>query len=50
MLSLAIVGLTDLLKHEEYIYLSKDEEIKMALKHLNTLSKEEELYQESLTA
>ena len=35
---------------EEYSYLSKDEEIKMALKHLNTLSKEEELYQESLTA
>ena len=27
-----------------------DEEIKMALKHLNTLSKEEELYQEALTA
>ena len=35
---------------EEYSYLSKDEEIKMALKHLNTLSKEEELHQEALTA
>ena len=34
---------------EEYRYLSKDKEIKMALQHLKKLSKDEELYQKSLT-
>ncbi|MCZ0932059.1 MAG: Rpn family recombination-promoting nuclease/putative transposase, partial [Oligoflexia bacterium] len=34
---------------EDYKYLSRDEEMKMALKHFNKLSKDEELYQEELT-
>ena len=34
---------------EEYRYLSKDEEIRMALQHLKRLSKDEELYQKALT-
>ena len=32
------------------MYLSKDKEMDMALKHLNKLSRDEELYQETLTA
>ena len=38
------------LTKEDYMYLSKDEEMDMALKHLNKLSRDEELYQETLTA
>ena len=34
---------------EEYKHLSQDEEIGMALRHLNKLSRDEELYQEALT-
>ncbi|MCY4320958.1 MAG: Rpn family recombination-promoting nuclease/putative transposase [Bdellovibrionaceae bacterium] len=34
---------------KEYKCLSKDEDIKMALKHLNKLSRDEELYQEAFT-
>ena len=37
------------LTKEDYMYLSKDEEMDMALKHLNKLSRDEILYQEALT-
>ena len=37
------------LTKEEYRCLSQDEEIKMALKHLKKLSKDEELYQRAFT-
>ena len=37
------------LTKEQYHYLSNDEEMKMALNHLNKLSRDEELYQQALT-
>ncbi|MCZ0932614.1 MAG: Rpn family recombination-promoting nuclease/putative transposase, partial [Oligoflexia bacterium] len=40
---------SDRLTEEEYKYLSKDREIKVALKHFYKLSKDQELYQEALT-
>ena len=37
------------LTKEQYSYLSNDEEMRMALNHLNKLSRDEELYQQALT-
>ena len=40
---------SDRITKEECEYLSRDKEIKMAINHLNKLSKDEELYQEAFS-